>query len=187
MNMCCDTDKWGQSGEFVPGSERRGCDWPGCECEGQYRAPYSRQELRRFRWFCLEHIRTYNASWNYYAGMSEEEVEADLRFDTVWQRPSWRIGSGLHQRWNGAGPVKDHFRFFSEDAPAPERRPPGPEVQAMRVLDLRPPVTVAVVKARYKQLVKIHHPDANGGDKASEERFKEICAAYHLVMDILCP
>ena len=55
----------------------------------------------------------------------------------------------------------------------------------MSVLDLNPPVTAMTVKARYKELVKRHHPDANGGDKASEERFKQINSAYETIMSSL--
>ena len=49
----------------------------------------------------------------------------------------------------------------------------------------RPPISAAAVKARYKELVKRHHPDANGGDKASEEKFKQITQAYETIMDSL--
>lgn len=163
------------------------CDWPGCTCEGSFRAPRSRQHLREFWWFCLEHVRAYNASWNYYDGMTEAEVEADIRFDTVWQRPSWRLGGFATYRFESVR-VGDGFAFFN-DGQATDGREAKPaataEEQALLILDLRPPVTVAVVKARYKELVKRHHPDANGGDKASEERFKEISAAYRTVMNCL--
>ena len=63
----------------------------------------------------------------------------------------------------------------------------SPEEEALVVLDLTPPVTVGTVKARYKQLVKRHHPDLNGGDKASEEMFKRINQAYHVIMQSLAP
>ena len=61
------------------------------------------------------------------------------------------------------------------------------EERALVILDLRPPVSVAIVKTRYKELVKRHHPDANGGDKAAEERFKQISEAYRTVMNSLVP
>lgn len=159
------------------------CEWIGCDRDGLYRAPRSRQELRHYWWFCLEHVREYNAAWNYYAGMSDNEVEADVRFDTVWQRPSWPLGARIrYARWR---PVGDFFGFFGEQR-TPERSVTAEE-RALLVLDLRPPVTVAVVKMRYKELVKRHHPDANGGDKASEERFKQISEAYRTVMNSLMP
>jgi hypothetical protein len=68
---------------------RRSCEWPGCTGEGEFRAPLSRDQLDQYRWFCLDHVREYNRSWDYYRGMSQAEIEADLRRDTVWQRPTW--------------------------------------------------------------------------------------------------
>src|SRR6202050_4519480 len=75
-----------------PDPPARLCDSPGCEAGGDFRAPRSRLELQNYYWFCLEHVRSYNAAWNYYAGMSEPEIEAEIRHDTVWQRPSWKLG-----------------------------------------------------------------------------------------------
>ena len=168
----------------IPVREVRGCDWPGCTGGGEHRAPRSRRELKQFWWFCLDHVRKYNASWNYYAGMTEQEVEADVRFDTVWQRPSWRMGETVRAFAFGSVDVGDRFAFFDDNGEA-KRRPPTPEEQAMVVLDLKPPVSVAMLKARYKKLVKLHHPDANDGDKAAEERFKDINAAYRVVLKSL--
>lgn len=163
--------------------ERR-CDWPGCREAAEHRAPRSRRELNRFWWFCLDHVRQYNASWNYYAGMTEQEIEADVRFDTVWQRPSWRMGESIRTFAFSSAKLHDSFALF-EQVGEPKKRPATPEEQALVVLDLRPPVTVAIVKARYKELVKRHHPDANGGAKAAEERFKDINAAYRTVLKSL--
>jgi hypothetical protein len=129
-------------------------------------------------------VRQYNASWNYYAGMTEQEIEADVRFDTVWQRPSWRMGENLRAFDLGSIDVGDTFAVFGKHG-EPQQRPVTPTEQAMVVLGLEPPVTVAAVKARYKTLVKLHHPDANGGDKAAEERFKDISAAYRVVLKFL--
>jgi hypothetical protein len=168
----------------IPTREERKCDWPGCPAEGEHRAPRSRRELKRFWWFCLAHVRQYNASWNYYAGMTEQEIEADVRFDTVWQRPSWRMGESMRAFAFGSVDIGDTFAVFGNSGEA-RQRPARPEEQAMVVLGLEPPVTVATVKARYKTLVKLCHPDANGGDKAAEERFKDISAAYRVVLKSL--
>lgn len=166
--------------------EVRCCEWPGCSLQGEYPAPRSPRMPKPYRWFCLEHVREYNATWNYYEGMSDDEVEADRRRDTVWQRPSWRLGGGLHHHGAMRNHLRDDFGFFGDGFQArPEPRPTTPEQEALSVLDLSPPVTVAAVKARYKQLVKRHHPDANGGDKMAEERFKVISAAYRTVLDSL--
>jgi hypothetical protein len=162
------------------------CEWIGCDRDGLYRAPRSRRELRQYWWFCLEHVREYNAAWNYYAGMSDNEVEADVRFDTVWQRPSWPLGAAMrYSQWR-ARPIGDGFEAFQEIR-TPPRSPLTAEERALLILELQPPVTVKSVKMRYKELVKLHHPDANGGDKASEERFKQINEAYRTVMRSLVP
>lgn len=178
---------------FIPGSESvaigiRLCDSSGCDAPGLYRAPRSREILDRFYWFCLDHIRDYNKRWNYFAGMSEDEVEAVIRQDTIWERPTWPLGSRFlrdrrrlsddalraamgearARRAAHHGPVSEDARWrFNEK----ERR-------ALRTLDLDLPVTAADIKARYKALAKRHHPDANGGDRAAEERLKTINDAY---------
>jgi len=79
-----------QTAEPVP--PVRLCDHPGCEAGGDFRAPRSRIELDNYFWFCLDHVRAYNAAWNYYAGMNEAEIEAEIRHDTTWQRPTWKLG-----------------------------------------------------------------------------------------------
>ena len=168
------------------GIGRRCCERSGCDQDGLYRAPRSRLQMTQYRWFCLQHVREYNAAWNYYAGMSDDEVEADIRRDTVWQRPSWPLAATVGYRAWHATRTTDGFGVF-EGARPPARREPTAEERALLVLELRAPVTVAAVKARYKELVKRHHPDANCGDKAAEERFKEISEAYRTVMGALAP
>lgn len=164
----------------------RACDHPGCEARGDFRAPKSRLDLRDYYWFCLEHVRAYNSAWNYYAGMSDREIEAELRSDTVWQRPSWRLG----QRHGPAhaGRLHDVFGLFTggnarrngdraHPNGAAERARSACE-QALAVFEIEPPVTPGRLKARYKALVKLHHPDAHGGDKAAEEKLKIVNQAY---------
>ena len=167
----------------------RGCDHPGCEAWGEHRAPRSRTELNDYLWFCLEHVRAYNSSWNYCAGMSTEEVERNIRRDTVWRRPSWRFGTGQPLGGVSLEDVEDALgilgiRRRARPAAAPDVKdgrvwpPVSPEGRALRTLELIGPVTLAVVKARYKELAKRLHPDANGGCKKSEDRLKSVNAAY---------
>ena len=157
----------------------RPCDHPGCAGSGQFRAPRSRTTLDDFYWFCLDHVREYNASWNYYAGMSSAEVEAHIRHDTVWQRPTWPLGARIGQlrgaKWRGFG-----LFDMDEEAPAQQKpkQPRSIQEKALALFDLAPPLTLAGLKMRYKELVKRHHPDVHGGDKEAEERLKEINLAY---------
>jgi DnaJ-like protein len=179
--------------EEAPPAPGRACDHPGCAACGDFRAPKSRLELRDYYWFCLEHVRTYNSAWNYYTGMSDREVEAEIRSDTVWQRPSWRLGMrhgpGYAARLrdyfglfaNGAGSAGDHARRggdAADSAGRAARRALSAREQALAVFEIEPPVTPGRLKARYKALVKMHHPDAHGGDKAAEEKLKIINQAY---------
>ena len=139
------------------------CDHAGCEAGGEFRAPRSRLELNHYYWFCLEHVRGYNAAWNYYAGMSEIEIEAEIRRDTVWQRPSWKLGQrhgpayearindplglygkdGQQQRRNGKhGPdATSRAASAREQALAVCQRPPaqadGPDFRATSLETLR--------------------------------------------------
>ena len=157
----------------------RRCDHPGCSQGGEFRAPRARERLNEYFWFCLDHVRAYNAAWNYYAGMTPEQIEGELRQDTTWQRQTWPLGSKIGVR-RFSFTVNDPFGVFEDDGEEVARAKAAatPEEQAMRVLDIKGPVTVAELKARYKALVKRHHPDANGGDKDAEEKFKQINQAY---------
>ena len=173
-------------------SSVRQCDRPGCVEAGIHRAPQSREALNDFYWFCLEHIREYNLAWNYYADMTDDEVEAERRKDTFWHRPTWPLGQPGH---NGgiADSLRDPFGFFrmadkeqkTDDPAFAAFRENSPELAAMALMDLKPPVTIPAVKSRYKDLVKRHHPDANGGDKQAEERLKNINQAYATLMQSL--
>ena len=165
----------------------RRCDHPGCAAAGEYRAPKAPERLRDYYWFCIDHVRAYNASWNFCASLGDEDVERMIRQDTCWQRPTWPFGS-----WQAAE-NRLHARARAEYEAAGDRRANGgaktggqhkagrPRTEADRaldVLDLTPPVDLAAIKARYKALVKRYHPDANGGSRDAEERLKSINWAY---------
>jgi DnaJ domain len=160
----------------------RRCDHPGCASGGEFRAPRSRAELHRYYWFCLDHVRAYNTAWNYYVGMSIDEIEREIRRDTVWQRPSWPLGGRSAFRHDAR--IRDHGLFGFEDGAEPVQnghsphRPDSPAAHALAVFNLEHPVTLSGLKARYKELVKLNHPDSHGGDKEAEERLKVINQAY---------
>jgi hypothetical protein len=166
---------------------------PGCPHEGAYRAPKSRETLREYFWFCLDHVRGYNAAWDYYKGMSPGQIEAHMRADTGWQRPTWplgRLGGGmpdedaLHDRLDILGAAG--LRSGKSRAPETAQAPAGLR-QPLDTLGLGWPVSLDEVKTRYKELAKSHHPDTNGGDRAAEERFKTINLAYAQVRSHLAP
>jgi hypothetical protein len=161
---------------------QRVCEAPGCRLQGEYRAPFARDRLDQYRWFCLEHVRDYNKKWDYFAGLDASEIERHIRADTTWRRPVWPLGG----RRNGGPQIHDPLGL-REEAGLDEKPPPRmdgseqltpAERNAMGVLELSWPTTLADVKSRYKELVKIHHPDANGGAREAEEKLKEINVAY---------
>ncbi len=161
-----------------PQTDQRCCDAEGCVGEGLYRAPKSRDRLNDYYWFCLDHVRDYNRAWNYFAGLTADEVETLVREDTVWQRPTWRFAGGQSRHEKGPG-FDDPFRFFGEEEAEPRAKAPDTEEnRALATLGLAPGVTFEEVRTRYRLLAKTHHPDANGGDKEAEERLKVINRAY---------
>jgi len=176
----------------------RGCDHPDCGEPGEFRAPKARDRLDEYHWFCLDHVREYNKAWNYYAGMSQAEVEAETRKDTTWQRPTWPLGAraGGYRRFvRSTTSIHDGFGFFDDGddeqalrhahARAAGFHPASDEARALATMNFEPPLNLTRLKARYKELVKLNHPDANGGDKLAEERLKEINEAYATLKKLL--
>ena len=165
----------------------RFCDQPNCTAEGAYRAPKSRTSINEYHWFCLEHVRAYNASWDFYKGMTPGQIEAQTRADTGWQRPTWPLGSLGHQPFDETM-LRDPLQLLATGRI--KREPPKATIPAelrdpMTTLGLDWPVSLDVLKTRYKELAKRHHPDANGGDRAAEERLKTINIAYARVRHYL--
>jgi hypothetical protein len=161
------------------------CAWPDCEAEGKYRAPKSRDNLRDYHLFCLEHVRAYNARWNYFEGMTTDEIEAFHREVLTGHRPTWRIGvraSPLWQRLRRG----DAFGLFGGGGRARRAAsPPGPdheERHALQALGFDAPVGIAELKSRFKMLVKRHHPDANAGDSGAGERLRLVIQAYRTLL-----
>jgi hypothetical protein len=158
------------------------CAAPGCRAGASHKAPKSRDELDRYVWFCLDHVRAYNAAWDYYAGMDESEIEAHRRQDVTWRRPTWPLGARQGRGEEGWGVLfEDPFGLLGELAGqggAPMPKPRTRSGAALDVLGLEAPVTADDVKARYIELAKRLHPDANGGDKTAEERLKLVNEAY---------
>lgn len=158
------------------------CAWPGCDQAGIHRAPVSRDALNQYLWFCKRHARDYNGSWDYFRGMSREEIHEFQDRRATWDRPTWRIGN--HGPWPDK--VSDPFDLFPEKTRNGTKnghsraRPPWTrdERRALATLGLDEAVTFEEIKSRYKKLVKRWHPDANGSDPAAGDRLKRINAAY---------
>src|ERR1043165_1876850 len=164
------------------------CEWPGCNGAATHRAPKGRLREREYWRFCLDHVREYNHSYNYFAGMSEDAVARYQKDAVTGHRPTWRMGfNGGTDRFYGGG-AGDHFegpRGVGTGPPprggrAAEARPVrNAERKAFDTLGLESDTEPAGIKARFKELVKRHHPDANGGDRSCEDRLREIIQAYN--------
>jgi len=174
------------------------CEWAGCSEKATHRAPKGRLREREYWRFCLNHVREYNHSYNYFAGMSEDAVSRYQKDAVTGHRPTWKMGLG--KRPNGADThagydsAQDPFGMFREFGgnwrPKSERtEPPGRTVRnaerkALSVMGLEPGATAADIKAKFKILVKRHHPDANGGDRACEDILREIIQAYNYLKSV---
>lgn len=167
----------------------RPCAKKGCNGEGSFRVPRSRERLNEHLWFCLEHAREHNESWDYFQGMSQSDIEAFAVDAMTGHRPTWPLGKraahvhGQHE----ARPFRDSHRLFGNAGEQEARngetargiRPlTALQTRALDVLNLEADASLHQIKARYKELVKRFHPDANGGDRGSEERLKRVIQAY---------
>lgn len=177
----------------------RACQMRGCEAEGTHRAPKGRHAEGEYFWFCLDHVRDYNKSYNYFSGMNEAAVQAYQKDAIIGHRPTWRMGvnakdaeaviPGGRAKFGWTQAPKDTFRLFGDGfqagRPEAERRSVhNMEAKSLETLGLDSGSTPAEVKARYKLLVKRHHPDANGGDRSLEDRLREIIQAYSYLKSV---
>jgi len=169
------------------------CQWKGCSCEATHRAPKGRDRENEYWRFCLAHVREYNASYNYFAGMSDEAVTRYQKDALTGHRPTWKMGPGGTGRGADPDQAQDPFGMFHEfsesgsrhrAAPEPARTVHNAERKALDAMGLEPGATTVDVKARFKLLVKRHHPDANGGDRSCEERLREIIQAYNYLKSV---
>lgn len=163
----------------------RPCDHAGCPERGIYRAPKSPGALDDYYWFCKEHVREYNLKWNFFEGVTEEEFLRQIDRDRVWGRPTRPFGQrGEEARaWSRLG-VDDPYQVLGDKATrnpgrtVGTRRLPPTERRAIEILDLRDTATRKEIRAAYKALVKVLHPDMNGGDRSHEEQLAEVVWAW---------
>lgn len=169
-----------------PEAKLRPCAKPGCEGEGGYKVTKSRERLGEYMWLCLEHAREHNENWDFFRGMDEKDIESFRNDAVTGHRPTWPLGKRAARMQNpfGGFTVGDSHGHFVKDAdsPAQPRRPERTltrlQMQSLDTLHLPHTATLIEIKARYKELVKRFHPDANGGDRGAEERLKQVIKAY---------
>ncbi|MZR29284.1 J domain-containing protein [Sneathiella litorea] len=181
-------------GESASEPLHRQCDHSDCFEAGEYRAPKARLLDRGkptdYQWFCLGHIREFNKSWNFFDGMTAEEVLRYKDEDITGHRPTWKLGtrtaSGRKEyRYDDPFDFRDDMGASEEasaKAKANGKAPIDPkEREALAVLNLQPGCDLDQIKRRHKELAKKYHPDIRGGDKEAEEILKNINQAYTLL------
>ncbi|ODN69864.1 J domain-containing protein [Methylobrevis pamukkalensis] len=180
------------------------CEWDGCDAPGAYRAPKGRGREGQYFNFCIDHVRDYNKSYNYFQGLPDDAVISYQKDAATGHRPTWRMGvnrtaaEGPDPSGRRSGPtrgmplddetINDPFGIFHgararakpDETVMPLRRRLTPlQQKAFDDLGLDEGADKAEIKARYKLLVKRHHPDANGGDRSLEDRLRQIIQAYN--------
>lgn len=174
------------------------CEWKGCGRPAPYRAPKGRGRDGEYFCFCVDHVRAYNAAYNYFDGMSDAEVTDFQKDALTGHRPTWKVGvnawaHGTSARMAGGGrsglggfrPHDPHGLFAeraraAREEPVTQRRALKPmERKSLEALHLSETASKVEIKARFKELVKRHHPDANGGDTRSADTLREIIQAYN--------
>lgn len=176
------------SGRHRTSSKGRHCDMPGCTAAAEHRAPKDRS-LKDYYWFCFEHAQEYNKAWNFFSGMSAEDMEDYINNATVWDRPTRRydtMGNAEALRakawqtyhFTDAEPPKDPYQNRQSYGGSAGFGRHSPEFDAMTIMGLEPPLDLDKIKDRYRVLAKKYHPDLNRDDPAAEEQLKHINMAY---------
>jgi len=155
----------------------RVCSFGGCREEATHRVPKSRERLEEHLWLCLAHARAHNEAWDFFAGMTDAEIEQFQNEAVIGHRPTWPLGKRAARArtggWAGGGGPCLGEAVGNPLAPV--------QIQALSVLNLEEGASLHEIKLRYKELVKRFHPDANGGDRGAEERLKQVIKAYSVL------
>jgi hypothetical protein len=170
------------------------CSHPGCAARGEFRAP---PENRRgapdgppqWRWFCLDHIRAFNQAYNFFKGMSPEEIDEAQRPYAGWGSETRAFSAAAASgtpppRWADFSDPLDAIGARYRSAMAEEKQRTdgkllsGPDREALRTLGLAPDADRKALRTRYTQLVRRFHPDHNGGDRSHEKALQDVIAAY---------
>ena len=161
------------------------CDHVTCQEAGKYRAPKAPDVLDDFFWFCQAHVREYNLKWNFFDGTTEAEINAQQSEDKVWERPTKPIGDPEARAWARLGIEDPHQVLGTNSTQNPGRKGgtvgkklPPMERRAVEILEVADNASKPEIRKIYKGLIKILHPDMNGGDRSQEEQLQEVVWAW---------
>ncbi|MEI4231526.1 J domain-containing protein [Roseovarius sp. D22-M7] len=165
------------------------CDHPGCEEAGKYRAPKAPDVLDDYYWFCQAHVREYNLKWNFFDGTTEAEMNAQASKDKVWNRETRRFNDPEARAWARLG-IEDPHQVLGVNATqnpgkarTGRRKLPPTERRAVEILEAEDHWSKADVRKAYKSLIKVLHPDINGGDRSQEEQLQQVVWAWDQIKD----
>ena len=172
----------------VEGARAR-CAVTGCDAPGEFKAPLQPANFDgpgAWRFLCLDHVREHNARYNYFDGMSPDEIQDAQGPLAGWDRPSRKFaanGADLPPRWSDFSDPLDAIsaRFGRIREEGSHSRFTKPERRALSVLGLGEDTDRHSLRQRYSSLVRRYHPDKNGGDRSHEDRLGEVIEAYQLL------
>tara|TARA_Y100001970_G_C14194107_1_gene837089 strand:- start:980 stop:1570 length:591 start_codon:yes stop_codon:yes gene_type:complete len=167
------------------------CDHFNCKEIGGYKAPKSRSNLKEYYFFCLKHVSEYNKSWDFYRGLSVDQIELSMRKDAVWDRPSWPLKGDPNMIIDQIEEFQNEdYTLFEKDTESRvflknkmiNNQLTDLENKCILALNLEMPISIDKIKKKYKKLVKIYHPDVNANNKKAEKKFREITDAYKILL-----
>ena len=162
------------------------CEWENCKVIGEFKAPTEKDNSKNFKWLCEIHIKLFNKNWNYFDGMTQNEIENFLKSDLTWHRPTQQFSSVdnfFNILWNNA--LSDKFKIFEAEAPSNiyNKKLCEKDKDAFRIIGLKFDADWVLIQRKFKTLVKKFHPDKHSGNKKYEDKLKKITLAYsHLKM-----
>jgi len=163
------------------------CAAPGCDQPGEFRAPRgpgSGDAPGDWQWLCLDHVRAFNAGYNYYDGMSPEEIARAQSPHPSWDRRTTRaFASNAYARGDVDDPLgvlsnRYGRGAFARAATRGGRVLTAKDRDALSVLRLDEDASLADIRRRYTELVRRYHPDANNGDRKYEGKLQDVVDAY---------
>ena len=158
------------------------CEWESCKELGEFKAPTEKDNSKKYRLLCSEHIKLFNKNWNYFEGMSQNQIENFLKSDLTWHRPTQKFGSAdnfFNILWNNA--LSDEFNFFNQEKNTfntKNMRLNERDKDAFKIMGLELNADWPIIQKKFKTLVKKFHPDKNSGNKQFEDKLKKITLAY---------
>ena len=158
------------------------CEWKNCNKKGEFRAPIEKDNSKKYKWLCEEHIKLFNKSWNYFEGMNQNEIENFLKSDLTWHRPTQKFDSSdnfFNILWNNA--LDDKFTFYKKDKNfnnLKNKKLSEKDKDAFKIMGLELSEDWPIIQKKFKTLVKKFHPDRNSGNKQFEDKLKKVTLAY---------